>query len=93
MIGVIRQAVLLVAISIALAACSSGPEKQWYKPGANYTVAEFQRDQKECTKNKVLDEECMKERGWVALSADVDKGPPPMKGGSQIEGKEHYAPK
>jgi hypothetical protein len=93
MIAVIRQVCTLVAISIALVACGSGPEKQWYKPGANYTISEFQHDQKECTKNDVLDEECMRERGWVTLSADTDKSPPPMKGGPQMENRPRYAPK
>jgi hypothetical protein len=83
---------LLVAV-LSLNACSSEPEKQWYKPARNYTVAEFQRDQAECTRAKVLDEECMKQRGWVAISADTDKGPPPMKGGIQTEDPRRYAPK
>jgi hypothetical protein len=33
-------------------------------------VAEFQRDQAECTKDHVLDEMCMKHRGWIPLSPD-----------------------
>ena len=41
-----------------LGACSLDPEKQWYKPGGNYTAAEFDRDSKACTKSRVLDEEC-----------------------------------
>jgi hypothetical protein len=83
---------LLVAV-LSLNACSSEPEKQWYKPARNYTVAEFQRDQADCTKDKVLDEACMKERGWVAISADTATVPP-MKGGLQDSGKPgRYAPK
>ena len=93
MIAVIRQILLLAGIALALGACSSEPEKQWYKPGGNYTIADFQRDRAACTKNKVLDEECMKDRGWIALSADTGQGPPPMKGGSGIENTRRYAPK
>jgi hypothetical protein len=90
---VVRRIVFLALTVLSLAACASEQEKQWYKPGRNYTVAEFDRDQAECTKNKVLDEQCLKDRGWVAISADQDKGPPRMKGGSQLEDTRHYGPK
>ena len=90
---VVRRIFLLAVAVLSLNACSSEPEKQWYKPGRNYTVAEFQRDEAECTKNKVLDEACMTERGWVALSADTETMAP-MKGGPQTPGKPgRYAPK
>ena len=71
------RTVLLAATLLALAACYAGEiEKQWYKPGTDYTAADLQRDHAACTKNKVLDEECMKQRGWVGLSGDRD---PPVK--------------
>ena len=44
--------------------------RQWYKPNVNYTVDEFKRDRDGCTKDKVLDEPCMKERGWIPLTSD-----------------------
>ncbi len=81
MSAVTRRILLLAAIVLPLAACASTPEKQWYKPGGNYTMAEFRQDQSACTRNKVLDEECLRARGWVAISADEDKGPTPMHGG------------
>ena len=94
MADVVGRIFLLAMTVVSLSACSSDSEKQWYKPARNYTVAEFQRDQAECTKNKVLDEDCMKERGWVAISADKDTGPPPMKGGPGDTPKPgRYAPK
>ena len=92
MTTVLARIVLLVAVALSLTACGSGPERQWYKPGRNYSVAEFERDQADCTKNKVLDEECMTDRGWVAISADQDKGPPPMQGGG-TPSKTRVAPK
>ena len=49
--------------------------KQWLKPGQNYTVAEFRRDEVACTKDRKLDEECMRQRGWVALSGDAAPKP------------------
>ena len=69
----------LVAITMLwLGACAFEARKQWYKPGDTYTVAEFQRDETACTKSRVLDEACLRERGWVAISADEDKGPAPI---------------
>ncbi len=79
--AVARRIFLLAVLALSLTACASEPQKQWYKPGGNYTVAEFQRDETACTQNKVLDEECLKGRGWIAISADTDKGPAPMQGG------------
>ena len=70
-----RLAFLLVAIGIAASACSLAPDKQWLKPGQNYTVAEFRRDEAACTKDRRLDEECMRQRGWVALSGDAAPKP------------------
>jgi hypothetical protein len=85
-----RPTLLLPAAALALAACwSSGADKQWYKPNVDYTAAEFERDRVVCTdKKKVLDEECMKQRGWVALGGDI--GPvvkPPDAARAPIKGK------
>ena len=70
-----RLVLLLCALAIVASACSLAPEKQWLKPGQTYTVAEFRRDEAACTKGGKLDEECMRQRGWVALSGDI--GPKP----------------
>jgi len=68
---VIRQCSLLAVVaSFLLVGCSSERDRQWYKPGVNYTVTEFTRDRDECTKNRELDEQCMKQRGWVPLTSD-----------------------
>jgi len=62
---------LLVAASLTPVGCSTERDRQWYKPGANYTVTEFTRDRDECTrKSGELDEQCMKQRGWVPLTSD-----------------------
>ncbi len=79
-----RLILLLPAATLALAACSSsGSGKQWYKPNVDYTAADFERDRLACTdKKKVLDEDCMKERGWDALGGDIvpaAKPPDPTK--------------
>ena len=90
MADVVGRVFLLLVAVVSLSACAE-PVKQWYKPGRNYTVADFQRDQAECTKAKVLDEDCMRERRWVAISADEDKLPPMQGGGTPS--KPRYAPK
>ena len=89
---VARRTLSLVMFALSLTACAADPEKQWYKPGVNYTMAEFQRDETACMKDKVLDEECMKARGWVAISADKDTTVP-MQGGLQAPKPGRYAPK
>jgi hypothetical protein len=70
-----RSLFLLLVVAFAAGACSLAPERQWYKPGQNYTVADFQRDQKTCTKKGEIDDGCLKERGWVPLSGDPEKPP------------------
>ena len=71
MCAVNRLVTFLCAIAIAASACSLAPDKQWLKPGQTYTVAEFRRDEVACTKDRKLDEDCMRQRGWVALSGDA----------------------
>jgi len=65
----------LAACALVLTACgyTGLPEKQWYKPNTDYTAAEFERDRADCTdkKTKVLAEDCMQQRGWAALGADI----------------------
>lgn len=71
MSAVNRLALLFVAVAIASSSCSLAPDKQWLKPGQTYTVAEFRQDEAACTKSGKLDEDCMRQRGWVALSGDA----------------------
>jgi hypothetical protein len=67
----IAAVVLALGLALSLGACSLDAEKQWYKPSGNYSTAEFDRDSKACTKNRVVDEDCLKQRGWAPLSGDV----------------------
>jgi len=72
--GMRRLILLLPVAALVLAACSSSgdSDKQWYKPNVDYTAADFERDRVACTdKKKVLDEGCMKQRGWAALGGDI----------------------
>jgi len=62
--------VVVPAAALAVLAGCAQPDRQWYKPGAAYTLAEFERDQQACTRARELDEACMKARGWVPLTGD-----------------------
>lgn len=87
MTAVLTRFLLLAGAVLSLIACSTEGEKQWYKPGSNYTVKDFERDEAACTSKKALNEACLKERGWVPLSADREKPvpapAPPPRGGAR----------
>ena len=72
--------VLLAVLLVGAFGCASSDERVWYKPGGNYTTAEFNRDRDSCTKNKKLDAECLKAKGWVSVSPDrpAPAAPPPQ---------------
>ena len=71
-----RWCLALLAASGLVAGCSSPPNRQWYKPGVNYTVQEFNRDRDDCTKDRVLDEACLRQRGWFPLTNDRQEQKP-----------------
>jgi hypothetical protein len=70
MAAVFRSVHLAFVLALAVAGCASEPDKQWYKPGGSYTMADFESDRKACTKSRELDEACLKQRGWIAVSPD-----------------------
>ena len=78
MTAVLRRTLPLVLITLALASCTSGLPKQYYKPSGDYTSEEFRRDRATCTKSGQIDEDCLKALGWVGLSGDPDKGQSPV---------------
>ncbi len=57
-----------VLLAAALAGCGSGDNREWMKVGEKYTTEEFRRDYRECSKSGTLDDECMRGRGWVAVT-------------------------
>jgi len=75
MTRVMRVFVLCFAVAGLLAACGSS-EKQWYKPNAEYTVDEFKRDRAACEKSGQVDEDCLRQRGWLSLTPDKEKAAP-----------------
>ncbi|HEV8639685.1 MAG TPA: hypothetical protein VGV13_01125 [Methylomirabilota bacterium] len=74
-----RIAGLLIGLglSLVLSGCAE-PEREWMKVNQPYTVEEFRRDIKECTRKGALDEDCMKGRGWVSVAPPKsEKAPEP----------------
>ena len=82
-----RNCLLVIATMLSLVGCSTERDRQWYKPSAAYTVDEFTRDRDACTKSNTLDEQCLKERGWLPMTSDkpADTGPKPAS--SQTRGR------
>jgi hypothetical protein len=74
--------VLLVGVALALGACAS-QEKEWMKVDEKYTVAEFRRDYAACSKGTSVNEDCMRSKGWVAVSpgGKVEKTVEPQRPG------------
>jgi hypothetical protein len=71
MAAVDRFAVAALALGVLVTGCQSlEPERQWYKPSGDYSSAEFERDSKACTKDRILNAQCLEQRGWVSLSGD-----------------------
>ena len=57
----------LFLVALATSACGTD-NREWMKLDQNYTTAEFRRDLRECTVKGKLDDDCMKARGWVAVT-------------------------
>ena len=61
----LTSGVLLIAL--AMWACGTDT-REWMKLNQTYTTAEFRRDLQQCTVKGKLDDDCMKARGWVAVT-------------------------
>ena len=68
----LRVAVVVI-VALLLAGCVSSDERQWMKIKTEYTAAEFRRDLAECSENGELNDDCMRGRGWVALTPRAEK--------------------
>jgi len=68
--GRMRAATNLIGLGlvVALAGCAAD-DREWMKINEKYTTEDFRRDYAACSKSGKLDEECMKHRGWVAVTA------------------------
>ena len=79
--------VLAAFVCLGLTACVAD-SKDWMKVGdQKYTKAEFQKDYRECIKDRAVDETCMRERGWVSVNPSKGEGPTPEPTMMQRRGK------
>ena len=65
-----RAFVLLAALLVSAFGCALSDERLWYKPGGNYTTAEFNQDRGACMRGHKLDDDCLKAKGWVPVNPD-----------------------
>lgn len=83
--------VIGLGLAAALAGCGSSDDREWMKVNEKYTAEEFRRDYAACSKGDTLDDECMKKRGWVAVSAPKT-GEKPVFGDPQGRGARSSRP-
>lgn len=62
-----RLAVSVLIVALATSACGTDT-REWMKLDQTYTTEEFRRDYKQCTIKGKLDDDCMKARGWTAVT-------------------------
>lgn len=68
------MAALFAVVLLGASACSTAePPRQWYKPSGSYTAQDLRWDMASCTREKKLDHDCLRAKGWVGLSADAPK--------------------
>ncbi len=80
----------VLAMALAMCGCGGSDTREWMKLDQTYTTAEFRRDLQECTVKGKLDDDCMKARGWVAVTppkAEQQKKVDPL---SQPAGRQRY---
>jgi hypothetical protein len=73
-----RRVFLVVTLATLVGGCAID-NREWMKLSGRYTTEDFRRDRAACMKKGDLDEVCMRERGWVAVSpggkAETSKDP------------------
>jgi hypothetical protein len=62
-----RRLLFSCMVAGLLTGCGGYTDTQWMKVNQSYTTEEFRRDHKACSKGIVLDEACMRAKGWVDL--------------------------
>ena len=59
--------IVLIAVGAILGGCAQD-NREWMKLNQKYTTEEFRRDREACLKDGRVDEVCMRDRGWVAVT-------------------------
>lgn len=58
---------IVVLLCAAIAGCGE-VDRKWMKLSGNYTTEDLRRDLAACTRDRVLNEKCMEDRGWVVMN-------------------------
>lgn len=78
-------------LATLLAGCGPADDREWMKVGQRYTTEEFRRDYRDCSKDGRLDDECMKSRGWVAVTpGKVEEKPVDQPQAPSLRGGRRY---
>lgn len=64
-----RLALASLVAAALLGGCGASDDRQWMKVNERYTAEEFKRDHAECSRAGKLDEDCMRNRGWVTVTS------------------------
>ena len=59
--------VILALVTAGAVGCGEA-DRKWMKLSGNYTTEDLRRDLFACTRDKVLSDKCMEDRGWLALN-------------------------
>ena len=58
---------IVVLVVAAVAGCGEVGGK-WMKLSGNWTTEDLRRDHSACTRDRVLNDKCMEDRGWVLMN-------------------------
>ena len=58
---------IVVLVIAAVAGCGE-VDRKWMKLSGNYTTEDLRRDLTACTRDRVLNDRCMEDRGWVVMN-------------------------
>ena len=67
-----RWSVIALLLTVAVAGCSA-PDRKWMKLSGDYTTQDLRRDLASCTRDRVLNDRCMEDRGWVVMNPGKDQ--------------------
>jgi len=59
---------IVVLVTAAVTAGCGEVDRKWMKLSGNYTTEDLRRDISACTRDRVLNDRCMEDRGWVVMN-------------------------
>jgi hypothetical protein len=67
-----RWLAITALVAAAATGCGGEVERKYMKLSGTYTAQDLRRDISACTKDKVLSDPCMQDRGWVVMNPARD---------------------